>query len=99
MGVRAASEPPVTTTSLRPLAMFQKASPIVWLPEAQALDTEKLGPRRPNWMAMLPLAALDISRGTQKGETLLGPFSSSRMCWSSISLIPPMPVPTMAPMR
>jgi len=48
---------------------------------------------------MLPLAALAMSLGTQNGETLEGPLSRSLRCSSSISLIPPIPVPTMDPMR
>ncbi len=49
-------------------------------------------------MAILPPAALAISFGTVKGE-IFGPFSRSLVCCSSISLIPPIPVPTMAPQR
>jgi len=50
-------------------------------------------------MAIVPLAALDISRGTLKGETFFGPLFKSLLCCSSISLIPPIPVPTITPAR
>ena len=48
---------------------------------AQAVATAWFGPRRPYWIESWPLAALTISLGMVKAETLSGPLSSSRWCW------------------
>ena len=47
----------------------------------------------------LRLAALPISLGMVKAETLSGPFSSNRWCWISIVSRPPMPEPRITPQR
>ena len=39
-----ASQPPATMTSARPRWMYSIASPMEWLPVAQAETGEKLGP-------------------------------------------------------
>ena len=41
---------------------------------AQAVATAEFGPRRPYWIETWPLAALTISLGIVKAETLSGPF-------------------------
>ena len=74
IGVRAASEPPEIHISLRPLRMFQKASPMAWLADAHAVTMHIFGPFSPNSMEMQPLAAFPISFGTQKGDTLRRTF-------------------------
>ena len=99
MGVMAASLPPVIITSASSYWMARKASPMALVALAQAVTTAALGPRRPNSMESCPLAALAISLGMVKAETLSGPFSSSRLCWASISCRPPIPEPTMTPQR
>ncbi len=45
---------------------------------AQAVATAEFGPRRPYWIETWPLAALTISLGMVKAETLSGPCADSR---------------------
>ena len=85
--------------SASPYWMALKASPMALAALAQAVATAVLGPRRPYWIETWPLAALTISLGMVKAETLSGPFSSSRECWVSISFRPPMPEPRITPQR
>ena len=40
----AASEPPVTAASRYPCLMARNASPMAWLPEAQAVTVQKFAP-------------------------------------------------------
>ena len=84
MGVTAASLPPVIITSASPSRMSLKASPMALVALAQAVTTTWFGPRRPYWIDTWALAALPISLGMVKAETLSGPLSSSRWCWTSI---------------
>ena len=75
IGVMAASEPPVTMTSAWSCWMARRASPMAWAAEAQAVETAVLGPHRPNWIEMLPAAALAIIFGMTNGLILPGPPS------------------------
>ena len=75
------------------------ASPMALEALAQAVTTAAFGPRSPKWIETWPLAALTISLGMVKAETLSGPLSSSRVCWTSISSSPPMPEPIITPQR
>ena len=77
MGVMLASVPPATITSASPYWMERKASPMEWVPVAQAVTTLMHLPLRPNWMATFPAAILLIISGTRRGFTRLGPFSKS----------------------
>ena len=98
IGVIAASVPPVTMTSASSCWMALKASPMALAALAQAVATAVFGPRRPYWIETCPLAALTISLGIVKAETLSGPFVQiSRECCASISFSPPMPEPRMTP--
>ena len=46
------------------------ASPIAWVPVAQADTKPKLGPRAPTWIATNPQHIFPINDGIVKGETL-----------------------------
>ena len=65
--------------------------------QAQAVQTDVLGPRSFQRTDRFPLAALMISLGIMKGEMRSGPRSNSTECCSSISSSPPMPLPTSTP--
>ena len=66
---------------------------------AQAVTTTWFGPCSPYWIDSWALAALPISLGMVKAETLSGPLSISRWCWISIVSRPPMPEPRTTPQR
>ena len=68
------SVPPATITSASPYWMAWNASPIQWVPEAQAVTTFVHFPFRPRQMDMFPAAMLEIISGTISGFTLFGPF-------------------------
>jgi len=59
----AASAPPVTITSCRPLRIISNASPIACAPEAQAVVVVMLTPRAPRRMAICPGARFPITAG------------------------------------
>jgi hypothetical protein len=70
-----------------------------WLPEAQAVTTDAVGPRRPNCIDTWPAGMFTIMTGIIRGELRSAPRSSSaRWCSSKVSL-PPLPVAIMAPAR
>ena len=93
-GVIAASVPPATTTSASPRSSIRLASPIAWLPVAQADETLKPGPWAPSSIAIAPAAALGIIIVTKCGETARSPpLTNSRHSSSSV-FRPPTPVPT-----
>src|SRR6185436_9633249 len=94
-----ASEPPATMRSASPRWMIRKASPIAWLPVAQAVTTDEFGPLSLYRMESCPEAMLTISDGTKNGETRLGPFSRRTLCHSRMERMPPIPEPTRAPAR
>ena len=94
---KADSEPPATMAVASPCRMAWKARPMAWLEAAQAVVVQKLGPRRPSFMAIWPAAALGISWGTVNGETRLGPFSRITASLASSELMPPMPVANTTP--
>jgi len=66
-------------------------------PEAHAVMTAKFAAQIPNLIAICPGAAFAINLGIINGETLEGPFSSNILCCASISMMPPIPVPTIVP--
>ncbi len=94
---KADSEPPAIMAVASPCRMAWKARPMAWLEAAQAVVVQKLGPRRPSFMAIWPAAALGISWGTVNGETRLGPFSRITASLASSELMPPMPVANTTP--
>src|SRR5215470_1110856 len=98
-GTTIASAPPAIITSASPRWISRKASPRAWLPVAQAVTTEELGPFAPKRIETSPDAMLMMSIGMKKGETRSGPRSSRILCASSSELMPPMPDPMSTPKR
>ena len=74
-----ASAPPATMTSASSRWMRRKASPIQWLPVAQAVTAQEFGPLAPMRMATWPEARLIMVMGMKKGETRPGPFSRNTL--------------------
>ena len=72
-----ASVPPATITSASPSWISRAASPIAWLPVAQAVTTEWLGPWKPYLIETWPEARLIRHDGMKNGEMRRGPFSFS----------------------
>ena len=99
MGVMAASVPPASITSASPYWMERMASPMEWVPVAQAVTTLMHLPFIPYWIATFPAAMLLIMMGTIRGFTRLGPFSSSFLHPRSISCRDPIPEPMLTPTR
>ncbi len=99
VGRMVASAPPQTITSASPNFMMRQASPMLWLEVAQAVTMDMFGPPRPYSMEMRPEAMLLIMYGIMKGDTRAGPLERSVACWLSSVPRPPMPLPTMTPMR
>ena len=54
-------------TSARPSRIMSSALPMLWLPEAQAVEMHRLGPRSLCWMATLAAAMLEMMMGTVSG--------------------------------
>ena len=77
MGVMELSVPPATMTSASPCWMARMASPMEWVPVAQAVTTFRLLPFKPNWIDTFPAAMLLIINGTRRGLIRPGPFSRS----------------------
>ena len=97
-GVMVDSVPPQTQASITPCLIFLKASPMAWVPEAQAETTQWEGPLRPNLMATLPAAILTMTLGIIKGETFSGPPLLRRRVSDSIRPRLPIPEPMKVPM-
>ena len=76
-GMMMASEPPAIITSASPRWMIFVASPMAWLPVAQAVTTAEFGPLAPKRIEITPEAMLTISIGMKKGDTRSGPFVRS----------------------
>jgi hypothetical protein len=79
--------------SADPDAMSLYASPIAEALEAQAFTTPKLGPLRPNLMAINPGNKLTTAMGIIIGGILFGPFSLNTSYPASIVERPPIPDP------
>src|SRR6185312_16888814 len=93
------SVPPAMITSASSRLMTSAASPIEWVPLAQAETMQWLTPRAPNMVAMW-LVGVSISMfGSQCGDTRPGPRSSSTCCSSMIRGSPPAALPRMTPVR
>ncbi len=73
--------------------------PIASAPEEQAETVPNEGPWSPWRMLTAAAAALPIISGTASGETLFGPLSNIARSLCSIVPIPPIPVPTIEPIR
>ncbi len=59
-----------------------KASPIEWVPEAQAETVVVQMPFAPTRNAMLPATIFTIDIGTNIGDTRFAPLSCIRITWS-----------------
>ena len=99
MGTTTASAPPARTASAVLSRMSRAPSPMAWLPAAQAVATQMLGPVQPSSMATMAGVALGIIIGTRNGVTRSGPRSRSSFSWSSIVPRPPMPTPATTAQR
>src|SRR3954463_10832623 len=69
VGVMAASLPPASITSQRPMGMSRAALPTEWVPAAQAVTVVSHGPRNPYLIDTPAEAALAIIIGTRNGDT------------------------------
>ena len=98
-GVIAASVPPANIISTSPFWIAKKASPMQFVPLAQAVTIHSEGPWIPNAMAICPAAIFAITIGIKNGLILEGPFSKSFLYWSCKVCIPPIPLPTKTPAR
>ena len=68
-------------------------------PVVQAVTIARFGPLKPYLIDTWPEIMLMIDAGTKNGEMRRGPRLVSSACVSSIIGRPPMPEPTMQPMR
>ncbi len=68
-------------------------------PVVQAVTIARFGPWKPKWIETCPEIMLMIDAGTKNGEIRRGPRAAYSICVSSIIGNPPMPEPTMQPMR
>src|SRR5210317_2480473 len=66
------SLPPVMATSQSPRLIERKASPTAWVPAAQAVVTERLGPLAPFMMEICPALRLEMTMGIKNGVILRG---------------------------
>ena len=94
-----ASEPPQMMASASPNLMMRQASPMLLLEVAQAVVMHMFGPMKPNSVAIMPVAMFVIIMGMRKGLTRPGPLLRRTSYCVSMVLRPPMPLPTMTPMR
>ena len=72
--LKGASLPPVMARSVWPLRTIQKAWPMAWPAEEQAVEMVKLGPVMPNSMEMWLAPALAMVFGMVSGWTRLLPI-------------------------
>ena len=70
-----------------------------WVPVVQAVTIANVGPFRPSMIESWPEIMLMIEPGTKNGDIRRGPRFVYSAWFSSISGRPPMPEPTIAPMR
>ena len=76
--------PPAIITSAAPRRMIAAASPMPWLPEAHAVTTHELGPRRPSCIETWPADMLTIVIGIhQRRARGRGRARAARGGWSS----------------
>ncbi len=68
-------------------------------PDAQAVEIQDSGPFRPSSMETWAPAMLAMTMGMKSGETRSGPRSSQRSVCSTKVSRPPMPLPTITPVR
>ena len=75
IGTIEASAPPESITSASPRRITATASPIALVPEAQAVTTARLGPRKPISMASVPPAVSGSIIGIRNGLIRFTPLS------------------------
>jgi hypothetical protein len=93
--LKVASLPPAMARSVEPARTIQKAWPMAWPEEEQAVEMVKLGPVMPNSMEMWLAPALAMVLGMVSGCTRLWPsLYNSRKPMSSV-LWPPTQDPVM----
>ena len=95
----AASAPPATITSASSQAISRAASPMAIAPVEQAVTTAWFGPRKPYLMESWPETRLIRVAGMKKGLSRRGPRSLTVMAPSHRVSSPPIPDPTMTPVR
>ena len=78
---------------------MRPASPMQCRPVVQAVTMARFGPWKPKWIDTCPEIMLMIEAGTKNGEMRRGPRSRYSPSVCSIIGSPPMPEPTMQPMR
>src|SRR5438034_8422221 len=98
-GMMMASAPPAIMTSASPRWMSRRASPIAWLPVAQAVMTAEFGPFAPKRIDTSPDAMFTIIIGMKNGDTRSGPFSRRVSWFASRVWMPPIPEPISTPKR
>ena len=98
-GHTAASVPPQSITSARPSRIESRPSPMAMFDAAQAVHSERSGPRVPSSIETQPAPRFGMIDGIENGLTRSGPrvVSVSQQSWKERR--PPMPVATAAPMR
>ena len=79
--------------------MWRNASPIAWVPVAQAVVTPMEIPLAPVSMEIFPAIIFGTVMVTMSGDTLETPRSMAFFVSRSSVMIPPMPVPPMTPRR
>ena len=92
-GVTTPSQPPAIITSASFRLMISKASPMAWVPVAQAVQEAWFGPFAPYRIDTWPEAMLTISPTMKKGEMRRGPSCRRVACWRSMEGSPPIPEP------
>ena len=97
--VTGASVPPQIITSARPSRIASIPSPIAMFDAAQAVHSERSGPRVPSSIETQPAARFGMIWTIENGLTRSGPRSLSWSTQTSKDFSPPMPVATAAPTR
>ena len=69
------SLPPVIAMSQSPRLTERKASPTAWVPAAQAVVTERLGPLAPYTIEICPALIFEMTMGIKNGVIFRGPRS------------------------
>src|SRR6267142_925822 len=97
--VIAASAPTATIASQSPYSIRRPDSPMQCAEVVHAVTIARLGPFSPCMIERFPEIMLMMVLGMKNGEILRGPPFSTSLCVSSIIGSPPMPEPTLTPMR
>ena len=93
------SAPPAIMMSASPYSIKRPAAPMQCRPVVHAVTIARFGPLSPYLIDKCPEIMFMIEAGTKNGLILRGPRFVSSACVSSIIGKPPMPEPTMTPIR